>query len=76
MEGAPWLTMGYASRLRKSQGDFAMRVLCDDWSDLDVCLQLVGDSRLERHVYQLAAANAGQIVSLLAIFRIFERDAL
>ena len=67
--------MLHASRLRRSQGDVVTRVLRSDWSNRSFCLRLVGDLRPDRHSYQLAVANFRQIVSSLAIFRIFERDA-
>jgi hypothetical protein len=67
--------MLHASRLKRPQGNIVTRVLCSDWSDQGFCLRLVGDLRPDRHSYQLAVANFGQIVSSLAIFRIFEQDA-
>jgi hypothetical protein len=67
--------MLHARRLRRPQGNIVTRVLRSDWSYRGFYLRLVGDLRPDRHSYQLAVANFGQIVSSLAIFRIFERDA-
>jgi hypothetical protein len=67
---------GTGGRFARSQGNIVARVLSGGWSDRCFCLPLVGDLRPDRCSCQVGAANYGQIVSSLAIFRIFERDTL
>lgn len=59
------ISIAATSVFGRSQGNIVTRVLCGDWRYLGFCLRLVGDSRLERHMYRPAAANLWQILSSL-----------